>query len=83
MTVQHDHELVGVVGKELPDPARMGHVGLEADAEHRFVPTDAGVDIGDGQREVVQAGGCDRHDRVPLVVDRGFARFVGVRFAWQ
>ena len=42
------------VGEELADAARVGRIHLVADAEDRFVPADAGVDIGDGDRDVMQ-----------------------------
>jgi hypothetical protein len=49
-----------VVSEKLADSAGVRHVHLEADAEHVLIPSDARVDIGDCQREVVQPGRCDR-----------------------
>ena len=60
VTVQHDHELGVVVGEELADSAGVRHVHPEADAEHVLVPADAGIDIRDCQREVMQTRGWNQ-----------------------
>jgi hypothetical protein len=81
VAVQHDHEVHRVVGEELADAAGMRDVHPELDAEHTLVPGHAGVDVADGQGEVVQS--CGRgHERAPLVV-RFRAGFAGARWAWQ
>jgi hypothetical protein len=57
--VQNDHELPVVVGKKLAHAALVRYVAAVADAEHVLIPADTGVDIGHGERDVVDAGTGD------------------------
>ncbi len=59
VVVEDDHELMGLVRQKLADPAVVGHVYLESDAEHLLVPGVTGVDIGNGEGDVGQLGAGD------------------------
>jgi hypothetical protein len=52
--VYHDHEFPLLIGEDFPDTAGMGNVNQEADAEDILVPANAGVDVSDGEREMME-----------------------------
>jgi hypothetical protein len=55
VAVEHDHQLVVVVGEQLADATGVGDVDLEGDTEHRFVERHAHLDVAHRDGEVVEA----------------------------
>src|SRR5438445_771115 len=56
VAVKDDDEVHGVGGEQLADTTSVRHVHLVGDPEDGLVPRDAGIDIGDGDGDVVQRG---------------------------
>ena len=67
VAVQHDHERERLVGEQLHVAALVRSLHLERDAEHVRVPVDAGVEVGDGEGDVMLA----RTGGVPMLVSSG------------
>ena len=59
VVVQHDHQIPRGVGKDLADPTGMRAVHLMGHVEDVLVPPHAPIEIGDGERDVVQARSRD------------------------
>ncbi len=58
VAVQHEDELPLVIGEELARATRVRFFHPVGEAENPLVPGDAGVEIGDGEGDVMQVGTC-------------------------
>ena len=58
VAVQHEDELPIVIAEELARATRVRFFQPVGEAENSLVPGDAGVEIGDGEGDVVQVGTC-------------------------
>jgi hypothetical protein len=62
VAVQHEDELPLVISQELARAPRVRFFHPERESEDALVPGDAGVEIGDGEGDVMQTGtGWARH----------------------
>ena len=56
VSVQRDHQLSVTSGENSSDAAMVRYVENGVDIEDRFVPANAGIEVGDGERRMVQPG---------------------------
>jgi hypothetical protein len=56
VSVQGDHQLPVASRENFPDSSGVRDFENRMDVEDRFVPSDAGIEVGDGDRQMVKAG---------------------------